>query len=283
MPNIPLGISQQFTATGTFSDGSVQDVTGVVTWKSSSTGVASITVSGLATGLNIGATTISATMGTVSGNAALTVNAANLASITITPANGSIAQGTTTQLNATGTFNNGGTRNLTSQVTWSSSDTTVATVAGQWHCDGAAAGEFGDNDRYGDTGNGNGDDESHRDQRDDLFYFGCAFGGDDSDWSAEGVHRDRTVFGCDHAGHHDQQSLDIEQPGGGNGGQRRGRGGLGYGSSGGDSEHQRQPWRGKRVCDLDGEFGDAGIAAGDASERDSVAWRQRQLRGDGNF
>lgn len=129
-PNIPLGISQQFTATGTFSDGSVQDVTGVVTWKSSSTGVASITVSGLATGLNIGATTISATMGTVSGNAALTVNAANLASITITPANGSIAQGTTTQLNATGTFNNGGTRNLTSQVTWSSSDTTVATVAG---------------------------------------------------------------------------------------------------------------------------------------------------------
>ena len=128
-PNIPLGIAQQFTATGTFSDGSAQDVTGVVTWKSSVTSIASITVSGLATGLNIGTTNISATLGTVSGSAPLTVNAANLASITITPANGSISQGTTTQLTATGTFNDGSTRNLTRQVTWSSSDTTVATVA----------------------------------------------------------------------------------------------------------------------------------------------------------
>jgi trimeric autotransporter adhesin len=127
-PNIPLGIAQQFTATGTFSDGSVQDVTGVVTWKSSLPSIASITVSGLATGLNIGTTNISATLGTVSGNAALTVNAANLSSIAIAPANGSIAQSTTIQLTATGTFNDGGTHSLTHQAIWLSSDTTVATV-----------------------------------------------------------------------------------------------------------------------------------------------------------
>jgi uncharacterized protein YjdB len=114
---------------GSFSDGSLQDVTDVVTWKSSITAIASITVSGLATGVNIGTTNISATSGTVSGNAALTVNAANLSSLAITPANASIAQGTTIQLTATGTFNDGGTRNLTRQVTWSSSDTTVATVS----------------------------------------------------------------------------------------------------------------------------------------------------------
>jgi hypothetical protein len=126
--SIPLGIAQQFIAAGTFSDGSTQDVTDVVTWKSSSTSVASITVSGLATGLNIGTTNISATFGTVGGSAPLTVNAANLSSITITPANGSFAQGTTLQLAATGTFNDGGTRNLTFRVVWSSSDTTVATI-----------------------------------------------------------------------------------------------------------------------------------------------------------
>jgi trimeric autotransporter adhesin len=126
--NIPLGISQQYSAAGTFSDGSVQDVTGVVTWKSSATGVASITVSGLATGLNIGTSNISATLGTVSGSAPLTVNAANLASLAITPANGTIAQGTTVQLTATGTFNDGGTRNLTRQAVWTSSDTTVAMI-----------------------------------------------------------------------------------------------------------------------------------------------------------
>jgi trimeric autotransporter adhesin len=142
-PNIPLGIAQQFTASGTFSDGSVQDVTGVVTWKSSATSIASITVSGLATGLNIGTTNISATFGTVSGGAALTVNAANLASITIMPANGSIAQGTTIQLTATGTFNDGSTRNLTRQATWTSSDTTVATVASSGIATGLARGSSG--------------------------------------------------------------------------------------------------------------------------------------------
>jgi uncharacterized protein YjdB len=126
--NIPLGIAQQFTATGTFSDSSVQDVTGVVTWNSSVPSTASITVSGLATGLNIGTTNISATLGAVSGSTPLMVNAANLASITITPSNGSIAQGTSIQLTATGTFNDGGTRSLTRQVTWTSSDTTVATI-----------------------------------------------------------------------------------------------------------------------------------------------------------
>lgn len=126
--NIPLGIAQQYTATGSFSDSSMQDITGVVTWQSSSTSVASITVSGLATGLNIGTTNISATLGAVTGSAPLMVNAANLSSITITPANASIAQGTTIQLTATGTFNDGGTHNLSHQVSWSSSDTTVATI-----------------------------------------------------------------------------------------------------------------------------------------------------------
>ncbi len=142
-PNIPLGIAQQFAAMGTFSDGSTQDVTGVVTWKSSITSIASITVSGLATGLNIGTTNISATIGATSGSTPLTVNAANLASIAITPANGSIAQGTTTQLTATGTFNDGGTRNLTRQVIWSSSDTTVATVSSGGGATGQPRGSSG--------------------------------------------------------------------------------------------------------------------------------------------
>ena len=127
-PTISLGLTQQFTAVGTFSDSSTQDITGVVTWKSSSTGVASITVSGLATGVNIGTTTISATFGGVNGSVSLTVNAANLTSLVITPANPSIAQGTKLQFTATGVFNDGGTRNLTNQVSWTSSDTTVATI-----------------------------------------------------------------------------------------------------------------------------------------------------------
>jgi uncharacterized protein YjdB len=127
-PNLPLGLTQQFTAMATFDDGTSQDVTGVATWKSSSTSIAAITVSGLATGKNVGSATISAKFETVTGTASLTVNAANLTSIAITPSNGSIAQGTNLQLVATGTFNDGGTRDITHQATWSSSDSTVATV-----------------------------------------------------------------------------------------------------------------------------------------------------------
>lgn len=127
--SIPLGVLQQFTATGTFSDTTTQDITNTVTWASSANGIASITVSGLANGVSLGTATISATS-TVSGSTSLTVNAANLASLSITPAPPSVAQGTSIKLVATGTFNDGGTRNLTTLVTWSSSDTTKATIGG---------------------------------------------------------------------------------------------------------------------------------------------------------
>jgi len=126
-PTQPLGVSQQFTATATFSDGSSQDVTSVAKWSSSSN-VANITASGFESSSNVGTTTISALFGGVSGSSLLTVNAANLSSIAIQPVNGSIAQGTKQQFTAIGTFNDGSTRDITHAVTWSSSDTTILTI-----------------------------------------------------------------------------------------------------------------------------------------------------------
>jgi uncharacterized protein YjdB len=123
-----LGLTQQYKAIATFSDATSQDVTGVATWNSSAPSIVSITTSGLATGKSVGSTAISATFGSASGNTTLTVSAANLTSISIQPANGSIAQGTRLQFAAIGTFNDGGTRDITHQVSWSSSDTTMATI-----------------------------------------------------------------------------------------------------------------------------------------------------------
>ncbi len=62
------GLTQQFTATGSYSDSSTQDLTTAVTWASSNTGVASITsgaTGGLASGLIPGSTNITATLGSV--------------------------------------------------------------------------------------------------------------------------------------------------------------------------------------------------------------------------
>ncbi len=87
-PSIPMGLTQQFSASGNFSDGSVQDLTPLVTWSSSDTAVASVSnasgSNGLATPVAPGQTTITASFGGISGTSKLTVTSATLASITIT-------------------------------------------------------------------------------------------------------------------------------------------------------------------------------------------------------
>lgn len=126
--SLTIGLTQQYTATGNFSDGSSQNITDVVQWHSSKPSVASLTVSGLATGLSLGTTTISATFGGQTGSTSLTVNAANVSSIAVKPATGSIAQGTQISFTATGTYTDGSTHDLTRIVTWSSDNTSVLTI-----------------------------------------------------------------------------------------------------------------------------------------------------------
>lgn len=67
--------TQQFTATGTFSDGSHQDITTTAMWNSSVPSVASISATGLATAVSVGSTNITATLNAIPSNTAvLTVN-----------------------------------------------------------------------------------------------------------------------------------------------------------------------------------------------------------------
>src|SRR5258706_4689002 len=64
----------QFTATGTYSDTSTQNLTSSVIWTSSSIGIATINASGLATGVVAdGPITITATSGNIFGTAQLAV------------------------------------------------------------------------------------------------------------------------------------------------------------------------------------------------------------------
>ena len=54
--------TQQFVATGSYSDGSKKDITTLVTWTSSASNIASITSAGLTTGIAEGTTLITASM-----------------------------------------------------------------------------------------------------------------------------------------------------------------------------------------------------------------------------
>ncbi len=123
-----LGAVQQFTATGTFSDNTTQDITGSVTWSSSDATVVSIDASGVATATALGSVTITATSGTITGSTTLNVAAAVLSSIAVKPATRKIAPLTSQQFQAIGTFTDGSTQNLNGQVTWTSSNTAVATI-----------------------------------------------------------------------------------------------------------------------------------------------------------
>ena len=139
-PSVAKGTTQQFMATGTYSDGSIQNLTSLVTWTSSSTTVATITSAGLATGAGTGSTTIQATSGSISGSTGLTVAPPGLVSMAVTPVNGSVVNGSTQQFTATGTYTDSSTQNLTGSATWASSNTAAATISSAGLATGVAAG-----------------------------------------------------------------------------------------------------------------------------------------------
>ena len=131
--SISIGLTQQFRATGVFSDGTSADLTNSVAWRSGTIAVASIDpVSGVATGLTAGQTEISATSSLASGSqvgsALLTVKNATLSSITIAPANPTIPVAVTQQLRAIGVFSDGTSADMTNLVAWTSGTPAVATV-----------------------------------------------------------------------------------------------------------------------------------------------------------
>jgi Ca2+-binding RTX toxin-like protein len=77
----------------------------------------------------VGDTTITATVGAVSASTPFSVTAATLTAIVVTPGSPSIAKGTTRQFTATGIYTDATTQDLTASLTWTSSDTTYATIS----------------------------------------------------------------------------------------------------------------------------------------------------------
>ena len=139
-----IGSTTQFTATGTFvrsgHPSTTQNITTGVTWASSSTDVATVNASGVATAVGNGTTSITATMtsstGSVIGTASLTVatggvgGARDLTAITMIPGSQTLnAVGASAQFIVIGTYSAPPTtENLAGQVTWASSATDIATV-----------------------------------------------------------------------------------------------------------------------------------------------------------
>src|SRR6184192_2571941 len=110
-----------------------------VTWSSSNPAVATVNGAGQATGVAVGAATLTATSEGKSGTAAILVTNVPVASVTVSPATASVPAGQGVQLTATLKDANGNT--LTGRtVTWSSDNTAVATVSASGLVSGVVAG-----------------------------------------------------------------------------------------------------------------------------------------------
>ena len=124
-----LGFALQLHATGTYSDSSTQDLTAAVTWNTNNPAIALVSSTGLISGLAVGGITATASLQGISGSLAVTVNAATLTSISVSPASVSLLHILLSQQFAViGHFSDGSTQTLNSGIHWSCSNGLLATI-----------------------------------------------------------------------------------------------------------------------------------------------------------
>ena len=136
--SVDEGKTVQLTATPRDANGNALSGR-TVTWATSAASVATVSSSGLVTGVAAGSATTTATSEGQSGTAAITVTHVPVASVSVSPATGSIQVGQTLQLTASPKNANGNPLSGRT-VTWTSSDSAVATVNGSGLVTGRAVG-----------------------------------------------------------------------------------------------------------------------------------------------
>lgn len=144
-PSIAMGSAQQFIALGTYSDGATRDITSISTFSTGSANIATVTAGGLATGVSAGSAVITATSGARSGSATVAVTqavppTALVTSIAVTPSTSSILIGGAQQFNATATYSNGTSADVSNTATWTSSNNAIATISSSGLGRGVATG-----------------------------------------------------------------------------------------------------------------------------------------------
>src|SRR6267143_5304597 len=137
-PTLTLSLSppatRQFVATGQYSFGNPKDITNQLTWVSADTTVATMDNKGVATAVGSGKANVT---GTIQDPVSLKLFQVStvvtvvpqLTGITIGPASAQIAKGTSQQFTATGKYNDGTSPDITSLVTWNSTQSAIATVS----------------------------------------------------------------------------------------------------------------------------------------------------------
>ncbi|WP_064605024.1 Ig-like domain-containing protein [Photobacterium sp. J15] len=129
---LPKGVALSMIATATFSDNSEQELLNNTIWSCNDSSIAMISQSGVLTGINTGTALITAQFnGATSNPIEVTVTDAVVTELLLSakmddPQN--IPVGFTQSMTVTGIFSDESQQELLSDVTWSSEDTTIATI-----------------------------------------------------------------------------------------------------------------------------------------------------------
>jgi len=139
-----VGDTVQLTVIATFPDGSTVDVTNSASYESSNNNIASVSNTGLVTGVNAGTVTITVSFGgktaTVTGIFALPVAEVTVDSIDITPNPLTIPLGGSEQLTVTANMSDGTTVDVTNLAEYQGSDESIIQVASNGKVTGVGEG-----------------------------------------------------------------------------------------------------------------------------------------------
>jgi hypothetical protein len=133
-PTLAAGLTEQLTATGTYAGGTTGNLTSAAVWTTSNNKVASVSATGLVTGVGSGSATITAAVTETTGTtvtspaAAVAVTSKTITSVTVSALAASIYPLGTDQFSATAAYSDGTSGPVT--ATFASSNTGVATING---------------------------------------------------------------------------------------------------------------------------------------------------------
>jgi hypothetical protein len=139
-PTVQIAATRQLAVIGTYTDATTQDLTTSSTFVSATPASATVNSAGLITGAALGSSIITATSNGKNATTTVTVPAATLASIAVTPSTSTVLIGGLQQFVATATYTDNTTAFVTGTAAWSSTSPSIGAVSASGVATGVAAG-----------------------------------------------------------------------------------------------------------------------------------------------
>ena len=139
-PIVPVAATRQLAVIATYSDNSTADVTASSSFLAVTPAFATVANGGLVTGVAFGTSVMNASFNGKTASTTITVPAASIVSIAVTPATASIAVGATQQFIATATYSDSSNAIITNSAAWTSGTVANATVLNTGVATGVATG-----------------------------------------------------------------------------------------------------------------------------------------------